>query len=58
MGAAPAHTVNPGLFEGYETGSFYDEMFDSPGNPRAQYRKLYQRYTELGRSLAPLLRTL
>src|SRR5271163_5296556 len=43
MGAAPAHMVNPGLFEGYETGSFYDEMFSSPGHPRAQYAKLFQK---------------
>ena len=47
MGAAPAHTVNPGLFEGYETGSFYDEMFDSPGNPRPQYRKLFQKLAQI-----------
>src|ERR1700735_1475562 len=43
MGAAPAHTVKSGLFEGYETGSFYDEMFSSPGRPRAQYSKLFQK---------------
>src|ERR1700678_1862096 len=49
MGAAPAHMVNPGLFEGYETGAFYDEMFSSPGQPRAQYTKLFQK---LG-SMAP-----
>src|SRR5580698_9350132 len=47
MGAAPAHTVNPGLFEGYETGSFYDEMFASPGHPRAQYTKLFQRLASM-----------
>ena len=47
MGAAPAHTVNPGLFEGYETGSFYDEMFASPGHPRAQYRKLFQKLAQI-----------
>src|SRR6202167_2143613 len=47
MGAAPAHTVNPGLFEGYETGSFYDEMFSSPGHPRAQYTKLFQRLVSM-----------
>src|ERR1700683_4139108 len=47
MGAAPAHMVNPGLFEGYETGSFYDEMFSSPGHPRAQYTKLFQRLASM-----------
>lgn len=24
MGAAPAHMVNPGLFDGWEASSFYD----------------------------------
>ena len=47
MGAAPAHTVNPGLFEGYETGSFYDEMFASLGHPRAQYTKLFQKLAQI-----------
>src|SRR5271170_2281506 len=47
MGAAPAHMVNPGLFEGYETGSFYDEMFSSPGHPRAQYTKLFQKLASM-----------
>ena len=47
MGAAPAQTVNPGLFEGYETGAFYDEMFDAPGRPRAQYVKLFQRLASM-----------
>ena len=43
MGAAPAHMAKLGLFEGYDTGSFYDEMFAAPGNPRPQYFKLFQR---------------
>src|SRR5271154_2287333 len=47
MGAAPAHMVNPGLFEGYETGSFYDEMFSSPGHPRPQYMKLFQKLASM-----------
>src|ERR1700682_1281455 len=47
MGAAPAHMVNPGLFEGYETGSFYDEIFSSPGAPRAQYTKLFQKLASM-----------
>jgi uncharacterized circularly permuted ATP-grasp superfamily protein len=50
MGAAPAHTVNPGLFEGYETGSFYDEMFSSPGHPRPPYGKLFQRLASMAPS--------
>jgi uncharacterized circularly permuted ATP-grasp superfamily protein len=43
MGAAPAHMAKLGLFEGYDTGSFYDEMFAAPGSPRPQYFKLFQR---------------
>ena len=50
MGAAPAHMVNPGLFGGYETGSFYDEMFSSPGTPRAQYSKLFQKLASMAPS--------
>jgi uncharacterized circularly permuted ATP-grasp superfamily protein len=42
MGASSAHMVKPGLFESYDTGSFYDEMFSAPGQPRAQYAKLFQ----------------
>ncbi len=43
MGAAPAHMAKLGLFEGYDTGSFYDEMFVASGDPRPQYFKLFQR---------------
>src|SRR5277367_3843144 len=43
MGAAPAHMVNPGLFEGYDTGDFYDEMFSAPGRPRPHYSKLLEK---------------
>src|ERR1700690_678520 len=50
MGAAPAHMVNPGLFGGHETGSFYDEMFSSPGHPRAQYTKLFQKLASMAPS--------
>jgi uncharacterized circularly permuted ATP-grasp superfamily protein len=42
MGASTAHMVKSGLFEGYDTGSFYDEMFSAPGEPRPQYAKLFQ----------------
>jgi len=31
-----------GLFEGYETGNFFDEMFLPSGEPRPHYAKLYQ----------------
>src|ERR1700681_1042299 len=43
MTAVSAHMVNRGLFEGYDTGDFYDEMFSAPGVPRPQYAKVYQK---------------
>jgi uncharacterized circularly permuted ATP-grasp superfamily protein len=42
MNSAPLQAVQRGLFEGYETGSFFDEMFTAPGEPRAHYAKLFQ----------------
>ncbi|HVB86678.1 MAG TPA: circularly permuted type 2 ATP-grasp protein [Candidatus Dormibacteraeota bacterium] len=39
--------VKPGLFEGYDTGDFYDEMFSAPGQPRAQYAKLFRRLANM-----------
>src|ERR1700722_7070050 len=43
MSAFPSPTVRRGLFEGYDTGNFYDEMFLRPGQPRPQYLKLFQK---------------
>ena len=43
MGASSAHLAKLGLFEGYDTGGFYDEMFCASGHPRTQYAKLLQR---------------
>ena len=44
MEAAPSRTaVRDDLFSGYETGSFYDEMFFSPAEPRRQYAKVFQK---------------
>jgi uncharacterized circularly permuted ATP-grasp superfamily protein len=40
MAAAPPQEVRRGLFEGYDTGGFYDEMFSAPGRPRPHYAKL------------------
>lgn len=31
------------LFDGYNPGEFYDEMFAAPGMPRPHYAKLYQK---------------
>jgi len=39
--------VRPGLFEGYDTGGFYDEMFAAPGQPRLSYAKLVQKFATL-----------
>src|ERR1700690_2341069 len=47
MGAAPANMVNPGLLEGYATGSSYDGMFSSPGHPRAQYNKFFKKLASM-----------
>ena len=43
MSVAASHMLKPGLFESYDTGAFYDEMFSRPGQPRAQYNKLFQK---------------
>jgi uncharacterized circularly permuted ATP-grasp superfamily protein len=43
MPAAASRTLEPGLFEGYDTGDFYDEMFTSSGRARSQYTKLFQK---------------
>jgi uncharacterized circularly permuted ATP-grasp superfamily protein len=39
--------ANTGLFEGYDTGGFYDEMFLSPGHPRPHYAKLFHRLAKM-----------
>src|SRR5262249_28029204 len=35
------------LFEGYEPGAFYDEMFAAAAQPRSHYQRLFERYREL-----------
>jgi uncharacterized circularly permuted ATP-grasp superfamily protein len=35
------------LFEDYDPGSFFDEMFDHSGQVRTHYDRLFQRYSEL-----------
>jgi len=37
----------PDLFANYELGSFCDEMFASPGKPRAHYVRLAERFSRL-----------
>src|ERR1700722_14167892 len=40
---ATAPTMHPGLFDDYDPGLFYDEMFAAPGNPRPHYKALFQK---------------
>ncbi len=35
------------LFTEYDTGDFYDEMFEAPGRPRPHYRQLYEQLCAL-----------
>ncbi|HEX3444627.1 MAG TPA: circularly permuted type 2 ATP-grasp protein, partial [Chthoniobacterales bacterium] len=35
------------LFNNYDPGSFFDEMFEPSGQVRTHYDRLYQRYSEL-----------
>jgi uncharacterized circularly permuted ATP-grasp superfamily protein len=35
------------LFEGYEPGAFYDEMFAASAQPRPHYQRLFDRFREL-----------
>jgi uncharacterized circularly permuted ATP-grasp superfamily protein len=45
--AGPAHISNQGIFEGYEVGGFYDEMFSSEGVPRPHYAKVFQKLASM-----------
>jgi L-ribulokinase len=63
LGAAMVAAVAGGVYRNVpeaqkKMGSGFDKTFTPDKARSAQYRKLYQRYTELGRSLEPLLRTL
>ncbi len=51
-GRASPRAPSPGdriSFDGYETGGFFDEMFDGQGHPRPHYRKLAARFKNLTR---------
>jgi len=43
-------TATPSLFDTYELGPYYDEMFAEPGAPRSHYAKLYERLAEMTRA--------
>jgi len=40
---SPAGVGAPGLFENYDLGKFYDEMFSAPGVPRPHYAKIFRK---------------
>src|SRR5271157_736040 len=42
MTSVPSPALTRGLFEGYDTGAFFDEMFLPSGEPRPHYAKLFQ----------------
>ena len=41
MATAPPDVREPALFENYDPGPFYDEMFSAPGVPRPHYNKMF-----------------
>jgi uncharacterized circularly permuted ATP-grasp superfamily protein len=47
MAADPLKTESRGLFDRYEAGEFYDEMFAAPGVPRPHYAKLFHTLAEM-----------
>jgi len=47
MSAAPSQELRRGLFDGYDTGGFYDEMFSAPGCPRPHYSKLLDKLSAM-----------
>ena len=42
MASVSLPALSRGLFEGYDTGAFFDEMFLPSGEPRPHYAKLFQ----------------
>src|SRR5271165_5678049 len=43
MTAVSIPMLDRGLFSGYAMGAFFDEMFESGGNPRPHYAKLFEK---------------
>jgi uncharacterized circularly permuted ATP-grasp superfamily protein len=43
MATVSSEVREPALFENYDPGGFYDEMFVEPGIPRPHYAKMYRR---------------
>ncbi len=46
-GVGPEDAYVPGMFEGYDPGQFYDEMFDAPGSAREHCVPLKERFSRL-----------
>ncbi len=47
MAAMPSKMPLQGLFGEYRVGTFYDEMFAAPGDPRPHYAKFFERIASL-----------
>jgi len=45
MSSIAARLGEPGLFENYDLGTFYDEMFSAPDVPRPHYANEAERLT-------------
>src|SRR5580692_541326 len=47
MSASPASMTQSGIFAGYNTGNFYDEMFAADGEVRPHYAKLFHKFASM-----------
>jgi len=50
MSAVPQGALRPDLFEGYDPGEFYDEMFGTSGQPRRHYAKMFQKLAAMAQA--------
>jgi len=50
VNAALICLAGQGLFDGYEAGPFYDEMFGFPGRPRSHYARVFGRFNNMAPS--------
>src|ERR1700736_419007 len=47
MAAVPSRMPLEGLFSDYKAGSFYDEMFSAPDEPRPHYSKIFHKLARM-----------
>ncbi|HMK29080.1 MAG TPA: circularly permuted type 2 ATP-grasp protein, partial [Terriglobales bacterium] len=47
MASLPSETLPVSLFENYDPGAFYDEMFSRPGRPRPHYLKIFRKLSAM-----------